>query len=142
MKKLIFVSMVLATVSCSHSLWKVEKCREYKKFLVANWIREPNAVYHFKDNPKYWHRDVYLNIVKEECLMGTTRDDIKKIFGVPTKSYSNPTIDLYIYCMDSLCLKKPIYGGSALYFQFAEDKVIGVFTGPSSSDVPDNATKY
>jgi hypothetical protein len=142
MKGLIFVGMILAMVSCSHSVWKVEKCREYKKFLAANWIQEPNMVYHFKDNPKYWHRDVYLNIVKEECLVGTARKDIRKIFGAPTKSYSNPTIDLYIYCMDSLCLKMPIYGGPALYFKFAENKVSAVFTDPSASDIPDNATGY
>lgn len=142
MQRLIFVGIILATVSCSHSIWKVGGCREYKKFLAVNWIQETNGIYHFKGDPKYWHRDVYLNLIREECLIGSTRKDIKNIFGDPTKSYSNPAIDLYIYCLDTLCLKTPIYGGGALYFQFKENKVNGVFTGPSSSDIPDTPGGY
>jgi hypothetical protein len=69
--------------------------------------------------------------------MGLSKEQVKQTFGHPTKTYSNTTVDLYIYCLDSLCLKMAIYGGPALYFEFKKDKVSGVFTDPASSDLPD-----
>jgi hypothetical protein len=137
MKKVVLVCMILSIVSCTRSLWKVGKCKEYKKFLYDNWIHGSGGVYHFKDKPKYWHHDIYPIYVREECLMGISKDEVVKGFGNPTKTYSNPTVDLYIYCLDSLCLKTPIYGGPALYFEFKNGKVSGVFTDPASSDIPD-----
>jgi len=118
-------------VSCTHPAWKGGICKEYKQFIVANWIQQESMIYGFKGNPEYWNSDGYSTYFKEECMIGIPKKGIIKVFGFPTKTYSNSTVDLYIYCMDSLCLKMPIYGGTALYFEFRKDKVSGVFKGPT-----------
>jgi hypothetical protein len=137
MKKIIILSAICLLYSCTKSLKQIRHCNEYKSFIKVNWLQKSKGLYHFKDNPAYWHKEVYQKYVREECLIGLTKKKVIRIFGKPTKVYINQTQDLIIYSMDELSLKMPIYGGSALYFDFKDEKVVGVFTGPASSDIPD-----
>lgn len=133
MKGLIFVSMILAIVSCSCSIWKVDECKSYRKMIQVNWLHDSVGIYYFKGHayPTEWERKDYQKYFKENCLIGVPQKEIIKLFGVPTKTHSDTVMNLYIYCMDSTCLTRKIYGRAALYFDFKNGVVNSVFTSPS-----------
>jgi uncharacterized integral membrane protein len=133
MKGLIFVGMILATVSCSHSIWKVDECKNYRKMIQVNWLQDSVGVYYFKGHayPTEWKRTDYQKYFKENCLVGLPQKEIIKLFGIPTKTHSDTTMHLYIYCMDTTCLSRKIYGRAALYFDFKNGVVNSMFTSPS-----------
>lgn len=137
MKQFIFLSVLTLLCSCTKSLKKIRHCNEYKSFIKTNWIHDANGLYHFRDNPIYWHKEVYQIYIQEGCLIGISKKAVKKIFGAPTKIFINQTQDLMIYSMDERNSKTAIYGGAALFFDFKDEKVVGVFTGPGSTDLPD-----
>lgn len=137
MKKLGFLFVLSLLFSCTKSLKEIRHCNDYKSFIKINWVQQSNGIFKFKDNPKYWHNEIYSHYIKNECLIGRSKKDIKSIFGTPSKMYANNVQDLIIYNMDELSMKMPIYGGSALFFEFKNGKVIDVFTNPGQTDLPD-----
>ena len=135
MKKLLFLFVLSFIFSCTKSLNKIRICNDYKSFVKINWLQQSNGIYHFKDNPSYWQIEVYKKYVKEECLLGRSKKEIQNMFGKPTKIYLDQIVDFMIYSMDDVGLKVTIYGGNALFFEFKDGKVIGVFTNPGASDI-------
>ena len=137
MKKLALVYMVLVAASCTRSIFKTSPCKDYRKSLVTNWVHGSDGVYQFKGSPKFWHKDIYPTYINEGCLLGLTKKQIAKLFGQPTKTYTGFPSDLFVYCMDESCLKIQLYGGNALYFEFKDGKVSGIFSSPGTTGIPD-----
>lgn len=133
MRGLILSCMMLLIASCTHKHWKVGECRSYYKMIRTNWRQDDKEIYYFNGlvYPDGWERANYKKYFKEDCLIKLPKKKIVKLFGQPTKTYFSPKRDLYVYCMDSTCLDREIYGRVALYFDFKNGVVSEVFTSPS-----------
>jgi hypothetical protein len=116
-----------------------KNCKAYYTFLENNWTKN-DKFYSFKGNPDYWREVNYETYVKDECLLGLTKEQIKQLFGEPTKSFSKAPFTAFIYCLDLSCtVGEEVYAGSLIRINFKNDIAIKVFTNPTRNDIPDNS---
>ena len=75
-------------------------CKEYFKFIKSEW-QSTNNLYSFKGDPEYW-KD-YNTYHQLDCLKNKTPNNIKAIFGNPTKQFIFPETSIWIYCISKEC---------------------------------------
>jgi hypothetical protein len=138
MKNIAFLIVLLTMSSCFSGFYKSRECKRYYRFVKENWTQPNDSLYLLKGSPNYWESKVYFTYFKEECLVGLTKKQIEKIFGMPSKSFKDARIDVYVYCMIKECLRGEIDGCCrSLSFLFDEnEKVMRVHTNP-----PEQATE-
>lgn len=136
---LIIIICLVGFHSCKyHKMVKTKECKSYYTFLQNNWIKNNDFTYSFKGDPSYWNNDIYIKYVKDECLIGLKKKDIRSFLGHPTKEYKSPKLNIFIYCFEESCLLVDIYEGKRLIFYFnSNNEVENVDTSPAASNIPD-----
>lgn len=136
----IFIIIVLFLNACIDKKMvikgKENSCQDYYLFLEKNWLKKDD-IYYFEGNPRW--KESYETYVKDSCLLGLSKTEIKSVFGEPTIEFKHPKIDLFIYCMERYCIdSKKIYGGKSLQITFDEEgKVNSILANPYRDNVPD-----
>ena len=146
MEKNILWFMLLACITISFSChvrkgaviiekFKCNDCDSFKSYIRNNWKTDSVGLFSFSDPPnceEIIHGKTgvsYTMIVGRNCLIGSSIDEIKTMFGVPTKEYRN-RFDYYMTakCHGKARGDKPnIPGCIRLQVYFDEDKkVVGV----------------
>ena len=139
MKKILLILLLINFQSCQTTrLIQTQECKQYYQFIKDNWVKHDDFTYSFKGNPSYWHNDIYKTYVNSNCLIGLRVEEIRIIFGEPTKVYKSKDLNMCSYCIDKYCQNYKLMGGRFLQFNLDEnDKVIEVFTSPGDSNIPD-----